>query len=474
MFQTNQLLHDRYQLQRRLGNTAPGRQTWLAEDHQQANQVVVVKLLVFNPEFQWDNLKLFEREAQVLANLDHPQIPQYIDFFVADSTDQTTLHWWALVQEFVPGDSLQELIDRRYKFEPAAIHDIALDILEILIYLHELSPPVLHRDIKPSNLILGEDNKVYLIDFGAVQDEKKVTGMTFTVVGTVGYAPMEQFWGRSTPASDLYGLGATLIHLTTGIPPADLPQKDLRLQFADRMSSNVIAANWLSKMVEPAIEQRYQSARSAHKDLLNGSIKTAQLVRPESSSMNVAIKDGDLMIWPSNYTQVTNKRPKNTPIGSIAQRIVINSVILIVCLFTVVPFSIVISHIFFSSAPILLMLAFNASVMSLILAASQPAARRYGLRFSRRSFKIIPYRPTTIQGTVQAIEDKPLVTDLVSTIQSVFSVDVMASTAVPMPDHDYWQVVIQAKETHTLPWKLSKSESEWIIQEINDWLDRRY
>jgi len=75
--------------------------------------------------------------------------------------------------------------------------------------LHELSPPVLHRDIKPSNLIINSENNVYLVDFGAVQSRGAVTGVTFTVVGTSGYAPLEQFWGRAVPGSDLYALGMT-------------------------------------------------------------------------------------------------------------------------------------------------------------------------------------------------------------------------------------------------------------------------
>jgi Serine/threonine protein kinase len=92
--------------------------------------------------------------------------------------------------------------------------------------LHELSPPVLHRDIKPSNLILDDSEQIYLVDFGAVQAQASVTGVTFTVVGTSGYAPLEQFWGRgAVAASDLYALGATLIHLLTNTYPADLPQK---------------------------------------------------------------------------------------------------------------------------------------------------------------------------------------------------------------------------------------------------------
>ena len=97
-----------------------------------------------------------------------------------------------------------------------------------MLYLHQLKPQILHRDIKPSNIILGENKQVYLIYFGSVQDKSVVEGASFTVVGTYGYTPIVQFGGRTIPASDLYALGATLIHLLTGVPPANLPQKNYR------------------------------------------------------------------------------------------------------------------------------------------------------------------------------------------------------------------------------------------------------
>ncbi len=88
-------------------------------------------------------------------------------------------------------------------------------------------------------------------------------GVTFTVVGTYGYAPIEQFGGRAVAASDLYALGATLIHLLTGTSPSDLPQQDLRLQFADRVNLSPSFVSWLQKLIEPAPEQRFTNAREA-------------------------------------------------------------------------------------------------------------------------------------------------------------------------------------------------------------------
>jgi serine/threonine protein kinase len=274
MLQAEQILQERYQLQRQLGRTAAGRQTWLVNDLQ-TNEQVVVKLLAFSPQMQWEELKLFEREAQVLANLNYPQIPRYRDFFSLDTQTGAGLPWFVLVQDYIPGNSLQELLEQGKRFSEKQVKDVATQVLNILIYLHELNPPVLHRDIKPSNLILGEDRKIYLVDFGAVQDKAAFTGVTFTVVGTSGYAPLEQFWGRAVPASDLYALGATLIHLLTEVAPADLPLKDSQIKFADRVSLSSGAIAWIEKMTETAVEKRFSTAREALKAIDSGLVKAS-------------------------------------------------------------------------------------------------------------------------------------------------------------------------------------------------------
>lgn len=276
MLDTGKILQERYQLQQRLGRTAAGHQTWLAVDLESQEQVTL-KMLAFSPEMHWEELKLFEREAQVLQALNHPRIPCYRDYFSLDREAGAGLPWFGLVQDYIPGFSLQELLEKGKNFSEKQVRKIATKVLEILIYLHELSPPVLHRDIKPSNLIWGEDQHVYLVDFGAVQAQAAVTGVTFTVVGTSGYAPLEQFWGRAVAASDLYALGATLIHLLTGMTPADLPQKDSRIQFSDRVSVNPTLVSWIEKMTEIALEKRFSKARDALAALKSGKIQGANL-----------------------------------------------------------------------------------------------------------------------------------------------------------------------------------------------------
>ena len=282
MLQAKQVLKERYQLQQQLGRTAPGRQTWLATDLL-TNEQVIVKLLAFSPQMQWEEMKLFEREAKVLASLNHPQIPRYRDYFSWDKKAGEGLLWFVIVQDYIPGITLQELLAEGKRFTETQVREIATQVLNILIYLHELNPPVLHRDIKPSNLILGKNEQIYLIDFGSVQDKEAFTAVTFTVVGTSGYAPLEQFWGRAVPASDLYALGTTLIHLITGIAPVDLPQKDLRIQFANQVSVSSSLVSWIEKLIEPAIEKRFSTARQAL-ELLNSGL----LIK--SSNVNIRNK----------------------------------------------------------------------------------------------------------------------------------------------------------------------------------------
>ncbi len=288
-------LQDRYQLKKRLGANG-GKQTWLTEDLTTGIEVTV-KALYFGQGMEWQDLKLFEREAQTLKSLSHPRIPRYQDSFWFPSTplrEQTPLgvqgpsegsqgaqpfngvqgppegislsgvegNYFCLVQDYIPGISLAEKVRSGWRLDDAEVEQLAKSILEILVYLHSQNPPVIHRDIKPNNLIWGEDNQVYLVDFGAVQAEA-TAGRTMTVVGTYGYMPPEQFGGRTVPASDLYGLGTTLLFLLTGTNPADLPQKDLKIQFQDQVRVGQPLKQWLERMVEPSLDRRFRDAEEA-------------------------------------------------------------------------------------------------------------------------------------------------------------------------------------------------------------------
>ncbi|MDJ0658491.1 MAG: serine/threonine-protein kinase [Crocosphaera sp.] len=302
MFNTEDILVDKYQLKQRLGHTATGHQTWLGIDTL-TQEKVTLKLLAFSPQMQWEELKLFEREAQVLQSLEHQRIPKYRDYFDLDKDLGGGIAWFGLVQDYIPGASLQELVDNGKIFTEEETYRIAVEILEILIYLHQLNPVVIHRDIKPSNLILGEDNHIYLIDFGAVQAQGAVTGVTFTIVGSSGYAPLEQFWGRAVPASDIYALGATLIHLLTGICPIDLPHKDSQIQFSDKVNLADYFVYWLEKATNISLEKRFLTAQEALNNLQLKALMTTsnnyknKLFQPHYSRFLVTKTDDKLSLY---------------------------------------------------------------------------------------------------------------------------------------------------------------------------------
>jgi serine/threonine protein kinase len=259
-------LASRYEIGQQLASKA-GRLTLLARDRS-SGELVVVKILSFGSDFEWDALKLFEREAQTLKTLSYPAIPRYLDFFELDSANGKG---FALVQSYVAGKSLEEYLKAGRTFSEAEVKQLALSLLEILIYLHGRKPPVIHRDIKPSNILLGDRTgnsigQVYLVDFGSVQTLAAKEGGTMTIVGTYGYMPPEQFGDRTVPASDLYSLGATLIYLVTGTHPADLPHKDGKIQFKQELLSPAFA-HWLRWMTEPSLDRRLASAQDARQAL---------------------------------------------------------------------------------------------------------------------------------------------------------------------------------------------------------------
>ncbi len=256
MLTAGTLLNHRFRLKRQL-NENPIRQTWLADDLMLKDKAVI-KLLALGGSMQWEDLKLLEREAQILKQLNHPRLVKYRDYFPLD--DQNV--WFALVTEYIPGYSLKQKLDNHHLFTQQQLYWIGFEVLENLNYLHQLHPPVLHRDIKPSNLIWGEDHHIYLIDLGSVQIQPRTPGSSFTVVGTFGYTPIEQFGGLAIPASDLYSLGATLIHLLTGIPPAELPQENFKMKFNGDILDPAFK-NWLETLIEPAVESRFSSAQIA-------------------------------------------------------------------------------------------------------------------------------------------------------------------------------------------------------------------
>lgn len=217
-------------------------------------QEVIIKELHFKRLKNWKSLELFEREANILQNLDHPRIPKLIEFIQIEEDDEYILY---LITEKVAGKTLAQLLEEGWHPTEQQVKSFCIELLDILSYLYQLNPPVIHRDIKPSNIMINEEGDIHLIDFGAVQNMLHPEGSS-TVVGTYGYMAPEQFSGKAVPASDIYGLGATLIHILSGQPPSKLPQKELRIDFKAHVNISKSFSNCIDLMIEPIVEKRYQ------------------------------------------------------------------------------------------------------------------------------------------------------------------------------------------------------------------------
>ncbi|VEP14793.1 conserved hypothetical protein [Hyella patelloides LEGE 07179] len=232
------------------------------------SQKVAIKVTSLRQIKDWKILELFEREAKILANLNHPAIPNYIEYFHLDTTGD---RYFYLVRELIAGKSLFDLVEKDKEFKEEEVKQVAIQVIDILKYLHQQSPPIIHRDLKPQNLIKSEDGKLFLVDFGSVQEvyRQTLTGGT-TFVGTLGYMPPEQLRGQTSFASDLYSLGATLLFLLTKKCPDDLPQHRMKINFRSQVNISDKFANWLDKLLEPITEERFQSVEEALEAFYSG------------------------------------------------------------------------------------------------------------------------------------------------------------------------------------------------------------
>jgi len=215
--------------------------------------------------------RLFEREAEVLESLGnrHPQIPDLLAFFELDVPSRTpgeTERFFYLVQEFIDGLNMEELLEQKRIFSEAEVTEMLREILKVLKFVHDNGS--IHRDIKPSNIMRHRDGRYYLLDFGAVKQVTTTAAMVgqkpdrSTGIYSRGYAPPEQVAGSVVyPATDLYALAVTAITLLTGKQPYDLFDS-LSNSFNWRNDAQVSDrfAAVLDRLLLPAPSQRFQTA----------------------------------------------------------------------------------------------------------------------------------------------------------------------------------------------------------------------
>ena len=235
----------RFAITGKLGEGGQGT-TFDAVDKRDGRRVTIKRFRVRGAS-SWKEVELAEREAKVLAGVDHPHLPVYVDHF----EEGGSLY---LVTEHIEGQTVARLREGGPVGEAEVLRFLA-DAADALDYLHGRSPPLVHRDIKPSNVIRRPDGSFAIIDFGAVRNRLKATGST--VVGTFGYMAPEQFQGRSMPASDVYAVGATAIAMLSGAEPEDLPHKGLAIDVAAALpGARPALVRALAAMVEPDPDRR--------------------------------------------------------------------------------------------------------------------------------------------------------------------------------------------------------------------------
>src|SRR5499427_2636278 len=216
------VLNNRYEIVRRIGGGGMGA-VYLAKDRNLGDAPRAVKEMIEAHLDESQHEKAigdFKRESLLLTSLEHPSIPTIYDYFYDDSASR-----FYLVMKYISGGDLASRMraSMNGRIDEKTVTDWAMQVADVLEYLHSRPKPIIYRDLKPANLMIdGNTSRIMLIDFGiarwVAKQEKGVTA-----VGTMGYAPPELFSGRVEPRSDVYSLGATMFHLLTGADPQDNP-----------------------------------------------------------------------------------------------------------------------------------------------------------------------------------------------------------------------------------------------------------
>lgn len=259
---TDHVLQGRYELLHVLGQGGMGT-VFMARDLRLKGRNCVVKKLrddFYREEDRQKAQAFFEREMQVLSDLQHRNIVQILDFF-CEGPD------YYLVMEYVQGNNLHYMLHEERQGEPFSentVIDWAIQICDVLSYLHSQTPPVVYRDLKPSNVMIDLKGEVKLVDFGIARPYEEKGEHTHVV--SAGYSPPEQYWGQADPRSDIYSLGATMQFLLTGRDPEALHVSSPRVV-------NPEVSEYTDQLVRKATSQelgdRFQSVEEFMEALLH-------------------------------------------------------------------------------------------------------------------------------------------------------------------------------------------------------------
>ncbi|MGV2827792.1 serine/threonine protein kinase [Myxosarcina sp. GI1(2024)] len=238
-------------------NREGGRITWKATKLADRRTVAIKQFCFATTDSSWSGYQAYEREIELLSKLQHPGIPEFIESL-------ETERGFCLIQEYKDAPKLSDF--RQLNLEE--IEQVLLQVLDILIYLQEQTPPIFHRDLKPENILIGDRLQVYLVDFGFASLGSKEASVSSIFKGTPGFMPPEQI-ATPTTASDLYSLGVTAICLLTQKKSwqiSELASEDnpYQLEFKSHLPPlSRQFVNWLEKMVRPQASKRFPNAAAA-------------------------------------------------------------------------------------------------------------------------------------------------------------------------------------------------------------------
>jgi len=256
------LLAGRYQLVSRIGQGGMGA-VYKATDTRFNNRPIAIKEMSsagLPPARLQEAEAAFEREAHLLADLLHPNLPRIYDNFTENERSY-------LVMDFIEGETVEEYLEH-VGGGPLPVETVlkwAEQLCDVLSYLHTHQPPIIFRDLKPANVMISENGHIYLIDFGIARIFKPGKQHDTVALGSPGYAAPEQYGkAQSTPRSDIYSLGALLHHLLTGVDPSEQP-----FFFRPAAQLNAAVDPDLEALLQQMLEMDADKRPASAQDVLN-------------------------------------------------------------------------------------------------------------------------------------------------------------------------------------------------------------
>ena len=251
----------RYKILKKIGEGGTSA-VYLAYDKRTGKKVTVKVLKEIKGALGRASMSM-EEEASVLKRLKHPRIQRLVDY-----------GYGYMVTRHISGISLAEKLHANGILSEKEAVGIAIELVGILKYLHGLREPVIYRDLKPANIIIGNDKKVYLIDFGAARIYRRGEKSDTSFLGTVGFAAPEQYGtlGQTSPKTDIYCFGMTLLQMTTGIDVKnENALENFKLNGSPKLSDDLVKI--INKCIKPERDDRFKSCGEIEKALLDSIVK---------------------------------------------------------------------------------------------------------------------------------------------------------------------------------------------------------